>query len=109
MSRTRRLRCETMRSLAFGSIGASFTIIGSAYQHPISKIFIQNMTDVDLIFSHDGTNNSFMLATEGMYVLDISFDGSNSVSFPLGDALYVKQLGVPSTGAVYVTTYYVEE
>lgn len=109
MSRTRRFRSETMRSIAFGSIGASYTIIGSAFNHPVSKLFIQNLTDVDLLFSHDGTNNSFLLPTEGMYVLDITFDGNNSVSIPQGDALYVKQSGVPSTGGVYLTVYYIEE
>lgn len=109
MSLSRRMRAETMRSIAFGSIGAGFTAIGSSYSHPISKIFINNVTDADLIFSHDGTNNHFYLPTEGMLVLDISYDGADRVFFSQGESLYVKQSGVPSTGGVYVTVYYIEE
>ena len=98
-----------MRSIAFGAIGAGFTAIGAAYSHPISKIFINNVTDADLIFSHDGITNHFYLPTEGMLVLDITYDGADRVFFSQGEKLYVKQSGVPSTGGVYVTTYYIEE
>lgn len=109
MSRSRRLNAEEVRRIAFSGIGAGFTKIGASYSHPISKIVITNSTDVSLAFSHDGVITHIDIPTEGTFVLDINYNSSTSVSFPLGDALYVKQDGVPSVGKVSFSAYYIED
>ena len=109
MSRSRRLRAETIKTLAFGSIAAGFTAIGTAFSNPVSKMYLTNLTDANLSFSHDGVNTHFILPKEGMLVYDISYDSLETTFFSQGESLYVKQLQVPSAGSVYLTVYYIED
>lgn len=109
MSKSRRIKAEELRRIAFGAIGAGFAKIGANYSHPISKLVITNSTDVGLTFSHDGVISHIDIPTEGTFVLDIDYNSDTSVSLPQGDALYVKQDGVPSVGKVSFSTYYIED
>jgi len=109
MSRSRRLRAETMRTKAFGAVGAGYTAIGTAFANPVSKMYLTNLTDANLTFSHDGVNDHFVLPKEGLLVYDISYDSSETTYFSQGESLYVKQLAVPSVGSVYLTVYYIED
>ena len=109
MSKSRRLKSEVIRILAFGAIGAGYNSIGVPFANPVSKMYLTNLTDANLLFSHDGVNNNFVLPTEGMLVYDISYDSLETTFFAQGESLYVKQLAVPSTGSVYLTVYYIED
>lgn len=103
-----RLVPEAARSLAFGSIAAGYTGIGTAISNPVRILHIQNLTDVILMFSYDGINDHFPLASNAYLLLDITANKSRDHGFYLaeGTRIYVKQDGVPASGSVYVTVYY---
>lgn len=108
MSLAIRLMCEPVRTLAAASILAGYMGIGTAMSRPIRMLFIQNLTDVTLMFSFDGIDDNFPLASNGFIMLDITSNKTIVQGFFLaeGQRIYVKQLGVPATGDVYVTTFY---
>ena len=103
-----RLTCEPLRSLAFGSIGAGYTAVGTALAYPARMVIIQNLTDALLMFSFDGTNNHLPLSAGDKLILDITANKTIEPGFfdAKGQTLYVKQSAVPSTGSVYLTAFY---
>ena len=46
-----RLQFEPVRSLGYASIGAGYMGVGTAIANPGRQFFIQNLTDVTLMFS----------------------------------------------------------
>ena len=103
-----RLKFEPVRSLSFNSIGASYMGVGTGLTNPASQIFIQNLTDAELMFSFDGVNNHFPLAANGYFLSDVGSNQSRNLGFYIaaGDRLYVKRSGVPSSGTVYFSVMY---
>lgn len=100
---------EPVRSLAFGSIGAAYMGVGLPLNNPIRNFFIQNLTDVPVMFSFNGVDDNFPLPANGFFVLDITTNKSQDVGLYIaeGSRLYVKQLsGAPSKGAVYFSVIY---
>lgn len=107
-----RLTPETVRSLAFGSIGAAYIGVGTSMTNPIRILILQNMTDVDLMFSFDGINDHLPIPTTGQLVLDITANKTITQGFFLaeGQRIYVKQIsGAPASGSVYVSAFYGHE
>jgi len=105
-----RLVPEAARSLAFGSIAAGYTGVGTAIDNPVRILHIQNLTDVVLMFSYDGVYDHFPLASNAYLLLDITANKASGQGCYLaeGTRIYVKQDGVPASGSVYVTAYYGE-
>lgn len=103
-----RMKFEDLRSLAFGSIGAGYSAVGTAVEHPVRFFALTNLTDVALLFSTDGVNDHIVLPANGYLVFDISSNKTQNTGFYLaeGDRMYVKQLGAPSSGSVYFTVAY---
>lgn len=103
-----RFAAEPLRSLAFGSIGAGYMGVGTAISNPSRIIKVDNLTDATLLFSFDGITDHFVLPANGFLLLDITANKSVSDAYFLaqGQRLYVKQSGVPTSGAVYFTTIY---
>ena len=103
-----RLLPDTVRSLAFGSIGAAYMGIGTGLDHPARILFIQNLTDALLMFSFDGVTDHFPLPASGYLLVDVTSNKTQSGGFFIaeGQRLYVKEISSPSTGSVYVTTFY---
>ena len=103
-----RLRAETCRSLAFGSIGAAYAAIGTAMENPIRAFLIQNHTNATVWISHDGVNNHFPLMANGYFMFDVTANRTQDTGFYMaeGDKLYCKRLGTPTSGSVYLTAYY---
>ena len=110
MSESTRFQVEPIRSLAFGSIAAGYTLIGTKLAHPSHQLYIQNLTDVQLMFSFDGTSDHLTLPSNGFYLCDITTNQAPNIGLYLakGEGIYVKRVGVPSKGAVYVTSFYGE-
>ena len=103
-----RLQFEPVRSLAYGSIGAGYMGVGTSLANPARQIFVQNLTDVTLMFSFDGVNDHFPLPSSGFLLLDITTNKTQSQGFYIaeGDRLYVKEVGTPTLGAVYFSVMY---
>lgn len=102
------MKPEPARSLAFGSIGATYAGVGTALTRPVRIILIQNLTDESLWFSFDGIDDHLPLPADGYFLLDITANKTIPQGFFMaeGDRLYVKELGNPASGAVYFTTFY---
>lgn len=103
-----RMRPETIRQLAFGSITAGFTAIGTAFAHPIRILQIQNGTDVDLFFSFDGINNHLWFPSATGAVYDVTANKTREQGWYVtqGDTIYVTRDGTPTSGNVYVSCFY---
>jgi hypothetical protein len=104
-----RLMMEPQRSVAAGDFTTGYIGIGTAFDHPLRMIFIQNLTDVTLQFSLDGVNPHFPLPSEGFLLMDITSNKSIGEGFYIaqGSRIYVEEItDFPSTGAVYVSVMY---
>lgn len=103
-----RLLVEPVRSLAFGSIVAGYTGVGTSIDHPARMIYVVNLTNGSLMFSFDGIEDHFPLAAGGYLILDISSNKTMSQHFYLAEEerLYVKRIDTPTTGSVYFTVFY---
>ena len=110
MSRELRLAMETVRTLAFGSIGAGYTGIGTRVEHPVRILYVSNLTDAALMFSLDGVNGHFALPANGFLLLDVTSNKTYEQGFYLaeGERLYVTRIGVPTVGNVYLSIVYGE-
>lgn len=106
-----RVTFEALRSSAFGSIGAGYTIIGTAFTSPTRIMTITNLTDVTLLFSFDnGVTDHDVLPAGAGKVYDFTANTSVSAGTPFfetGGSVYVKRAsGAPTLGAVYVSVEY---
>lgn len=101
---------ETLRSSAFGAIGAGYTAIGTPFAHPIRTILIQNLTDANLLYSFDGINDHLILPTSGFFLYDVmanrSGEDRGAAYLAYATTVYVKQSGLPTSGAAYVSVFF---
>ena len=100
------LYAEPLFTLAFGSIGASYALIGTTTQ-PSQILFFQNSSDITLTFSFDGVNDHFQLPTLTTLTLNAgAAKGTyNTLSVPQGTSVYVKGAG-SSSGSANFTSWY---
>ena len=104
-----RLAVEPVRKLAFGAIGGAYTGIGTQMTRPIRIFVLQNLTDVTLMFSLNGIDDNIPLPRNGYMLLDITSNRgmANEYMLAQGSRVYVQApAGLPTTGAVYLTTFY---
>jgi len=95
-----------LKSLAFGSIGAGYTLVESQVTFPCSFIIVQNLTDSSLMFSFDGVHDHFPLPLYSFFTIDVAWNRGIKPMLSIDNLkLYVKQINVPTTGSVYVTGY----
>jgi len=101
-----------LKSLAFGSIGATYAAIGTEVEGPITMFFIQNRTDAAMVFSYDGVADHLSLPAGGHISVDMvsnSIVTGNSEESVLNaqTIFYVKQeVGAATSGSVYVSGFY---
>lgn len=103
-----RLQVDPIHSISFGSIGAAYMGIGTLFDESARMVYISNLTNIVLMFSWDGVNDHFPIAGYSALLLTITQnneDVSEYLSLPALSRLYVKELGVPSSGSVYVTQF----
>jgi hypothetical protein len=111
-----RLAAEECLTLAAADITSSYKPLVStssptgAFLHPIRQWFLQNLTDQTLWFSLDGETNNFPLPANGFFISDIATNQAKDMGFyaPINMKMYVKELGNPTTGSVYLTLFYGE-
>jgi hypothetical protein len=106
-----RLKMEPVRELVGTLIGGGYTPIGSAFAHTIRQIFVQNLTNALLMFSLDGVNDHFPLPPSGFLLLDVTSNKSIGQGYFIaeGTRIYVDEIGVPTTGSVYVSVMYADD
>lgn len=108
MSYTRAATFDVLKSLAFGSIGASYAAIGSEIFYKARVLIIINQTDADLYFSDDGTNDKLVVLSRSIGTIDIATNDASEDPwfYPAKKTWYVKRLGTPTTGNVFLATIY---
>lgn len=108
MALGKEIRVQEVQELAFGSIGANYTSIGSAASNPTVIIHIQNLTDALLMFSYDGVIDHFPLAAGAFLLLDVHTNHpvTGGLFISTGTDMHVKEIDTPTSGSVYVTFYY---
>ena len=104
---------DTLRSVAFGSITASYTAVGTASLKPIHVLIITNTTDADMLISDDGVNNKLVVPKSSFILLDVSanrdgYNPANVLMFRTRTQYYVKYITAPSLGSVYIAEIYGE-
>jgi hypothetical protein len=100
---------EPLRLLAFTSLSSTYMGIGTASLNAARVYWVQNLTDVDVTFSMDGTTDHFILPGDGFLLLDSSSNKTltgGACAIPAGTRTYAKTLGTPSEGYVSVTIFY---
>jgi hypothetical protein len=104
----RRIAIEEIRSLAAGGIGAAYAGIGTSFTHPVRILFLQNLTDSQLMFSDDGVTDKLTLPAGGFMMLDCTANKSkqSGLFFAEGTRFYAKEVVTPTTGSVYLTVFY---
>ena len=98
-----RFAMEPVRSVLFSATGAGYVPIGGALVKPVRIVYIQNLTDAAMMFSFDFINDHLALPASGYTVLDITANGLYIAEYT---KIYVKRIGIPTTGSVYVSVIY---
>lgn len=103
-----RLLAEPLRSLAAASVVGTYVAIGTAFEHPSRILLVQNLTDQTVAFSFDGIDDHFVLPANGFLLTDFTANKTHQMGAFLaqGTIIYVKEVGNPTTGSVYVSTFY---
>lgn len=98
---------ETLRTIAFGAIGAGYTAVGAAFTRPLRLIGITNTTNQVILFSDDGVNDKVVVPPGAGKVFDVSTNRTNQENLFLsqGKFAYIRHAGVaPTSGSVYIET-----
>jgi hypothetical protein len=103
------IRVDGLRSLAAGSISATYAAIGTAFTHPVRVLKIINNTNADMIISFDGVNDNDFVPTNGFTL----YDGNTNKNLPDSrwvfqprTTVYARSTGSPSTSSVYVVALF---
>ena len=107
MSRKIRVKVEAIRSLAFGSIAAGYTAVGTALANPSKLIIFDNLTDANIIISLDGVTDHFIVPAQGFKLIDLASNKTDESGFFIaeGTIFYAKrEAGAPSSGNLYIQT-----
>lgn len=103
---------DTLRSLAFGSISATYAAVGTPFTVEARIICFTNKTQGDMILSVDNTNvDGQILVPAGsfkLYDLTANLVPGKDDNFVIakGTQFYVKQVTAPVSGSVYIENVY---
>src|SRR5271170_4158851 len=92
---------DPLRSVAFGSITASYTALGSSFAHPMRLFRIINNTNGDMLFSFDTVNDNIFVPAGSFVLYDLTTNREESITyfvFAIGTQLYIKYSTAPSSG-----------
>lgn len=108
MADSRRMLAQPIRSLAFGSIVAGYTEVGTPLTSQIRILHVTNLTDATLMFSFTGNNDHLILPSSGFLLLDITANEISDSGFFIAEntQMFVKRVGTPTTGAVYISAFF---
>lgn len=105
MSYPKRLIPDTVRTAAFGAVGAAYSAVGAALTDQCRIFCLTNLTDADVFFSVDGVNNHFIVPSNSFKLIDVASNKIRDEGFflPTGTVFYVVRVaGAPTVGAVYI-------
>ena len=90
----------TQVSTAFGSVTGSYVAIGGHnFQVPMLIVIIVSTLNATVQWSWDGVNPAFPIVAGATIIIDFK---SDNIPLPANYGPYVKTLGSPSSGSIYV-------
>jgi len=109
----RQVTAATIAALAPGTF-ATIDITRPVLEHPARLVMIQNLTDADLFISDSPYPTGpfdikFALMARQSIIIDCTTnrtDVGGSLCYAQGTKFSVTQLGTPTTGAIYLTSFY---
>lgn len=106
MTNIQTLSIDPVRSLANGSIGATYTVLsGGSTTHPVRLVCFTNNTDGDMFFSLDGSTDQLFVGAGGFKLFDLNTNRLNVAQYwaiQVGTSFYVRYNTAPTRGTVYV-------
>ena len=87
------------KSIAAASIGATYSIVDSVFGEGIITLIIVSTLDEDIQISLDGVDDFIPVVAGATIIIDVK---SNQAAFGGYRAVYVKEIGNPTTGSLYV-------
>lgn len=93
---------QAQRSLAFGSITGSYALVGSVFTEPVLLLYIMSTLDQPVQLSFDGTNDHMPIFANGFIIFD---EAMNGLILDGAKGVYVKEIGNPTTGNLYVSCF----
>ncbi len=105
-------RYETLRSIAFGTIGTGYTQIGTNLSHPVRILVVTNTTNQGLFFSYDGSTDNSWIPAGTVRQINYCANTAGAIGLlehPMGTGIFTKYVGVaPTSGNVYVEAIYAD-
>lgn len=102
-----KLQAEELKTLAFGDITDTYSVVETLYQNPVRIYHLQNLTNVNLVWSWDGITDNGVIAAGGFILLDITANKSlpEGQYLPRNGATYIRSFtgSNPISGSVYLT------
>lgn len=98
-----------MRSILFGSIGATFTAIGTPFGHAMRVLVFRNTSDADVYISFDGTTINDIIPAGSFSLYDITSDQDINEHFRYQEntQVFVEYVSTPpSKGGLFLTAIY---
>jgi len=109
---TTRARVDALRTLAFGSVGATYAPLGSALGFQARIICFTNTTNSDVLLSMDGSTDQLIVPAGSFKLFDVTVNhrpvNMDDFCFAIGTQWYVKYASAPSSGAVYIEVVYAQ-
>lgn len=103
-----RLWPENLRSLDYTDLSSSYAALGDGFENPVRIFHLQNLTDADIFYSFDGTNDHGVVASGSFILLDVTANKTldQGEFIAVGTVIYVSTDGTPTSGAVYLSVFY---
>jgi len=92
------------RVAAAAAIGSTYTLVGSIFGSGVILLIIVSTLDQDVQISLDGVNDFMPVIAHSAIPLDIK---SDVAAIPGWRGVYVKEIGNPTTGSLYVSGFQV--
>ena len=109
---TTKAQADVLRTLAFGSIGATYTPVGPPFAFQSRIICFTNTTNEDVVFSMDGVTDQLIVPAGSFKLFDITTNhrpvNQDDFVFAIGTQWYVRYAAAPASGAVYIEVVYAQ-
>lgn len=109
---TTKAKVDTLRTLGFAAIGATYAPIGTPFTFPARIICFTNTTNEDVLLSMDGTTDQLVVPAGSFKLFDITTNhrpvNQDDYCFAVGTQWYVKYAAVPTSGSVYIEVVYAQ-
>ena len=97
---------DVMRSALAANINAAYAAVGTPFLHYIRIMYMDNLTNQNVVISFDGINDNFILPPSGFKTVDFTANEVSSYKGffpPVNLQVYAKYTSVqPTTGSLYI-------